>query len=44
MCIPGSHRRGHWIRYNRLLIVMNHCVGAENLIESSPRAESILKH
>lgn len=26
------------------LIVMNHCVGAENLIESSPRAESILKH
>lgn len=44
MCIPGSHRRGHWIRYNRLLIVMNHCVGAGNHTESSPRAESILKH
>lgn len=32
MCIPGSHRRGHWIRYNRLLIVMNHCVGAETTL------------
>lgn len=43
MCMPGSHRRSHWIPYNRLLMVMNHCVSARNHTVSSLRAGSILK-
>lgn len=38
MCMPV-----HWIPYNRLLMVMIHCVSAGNHTVSSLRAGSILK-